>query len=346
LFIRPFGANSVGEYDLDGSALRRLSGCTGNRCLSALESWSPDGKKLAFLRGTSVAGGNLPLSRLSLFVINADGSGKERLASCGRPPDGCLGDRLSWSPDGSMIAFSRYRLGLYVVSVKTGAVRRLTNCQVHTSGPPAKYCGDVSPAWSPDGSRLVFGRAPGCQAGCGSSAYIVNADGTGLRPLVPAVPGKSGIPAWSPNGRRIALDTDDGVEVMDPNGAHRTVLAPGPASNRPLGDISWSPDGAHVLYFRNSDLFPTQAPAALWVANANGTGHRRLYATTCCDGQLGSPMWSRDGKHVAFAAVAYSADHRTVQAKASGIFVVDVDGRHLHRLLAGVSAYDPWRPIP
>lgn len=151
---------------------------------------------------------------------------------------------------------------------------------------------------------------------------------------------------WSPNGQRIALDTVNGIQAMDPNGTHRTLLAPDPASNQGFATVSWSPDGTHVLIVRNSYRFPTLAPSTLWAANANGTGRTRLYATTCCDGELGSPMWSRDGKHVAFAAVVDHSDHRTIRSRASGIFVVDLDGRHVRRLVASNSAYTAWRPIP
>src|SRR5207244_5001554 len=58
--------------------------------------WSPDGSKLAFV------------GRHRNFVVNADGTDLKRLPGCW-----CGGDvypgfaqRLSWSPDGSMIAYS------------------------------------------------------------------------------------------------------------------------------------------------------------------------------------------------------------------------------------------------
>src|SRR4051812_9671904 len=54
-------------------------------------SWSPDGRRVAFYRGTTEA---LPQS---IYVIDVDGSGELLLAS-GRSP--------SWSPDGKRLVFA------------------------------------------------------------------------------------------------------------------------------------------------------------------------------------------------------------------------------------------------
>jgi Tol biopolymer transport system component len=50
---------------------------------------------------------------------------------------------------------------------------------------------DVNADWSPDGSRIVFARAPSSGV---HSIWVVKPDGTGLRRLTPNCPPGVGIP--------------------------------------------------------------------------------------------------------------------------------------------------------
>ena len=68
----------------DGGGRRRLTSSTGED----YPGWSPDGRKIAFVRDGGV------------YVVNADGSQERRLTRIGA----FLG--LAWSPDGRRIAFA------------------------------------------------------------------------------------------------------------------------------------------------------------------------------------------------------------------------------------------------
>ena len=75
----------------DGSGQRKLAPAFGGM------RWSPDGQKIAF-----TAWSDAPTGSSDVYVMNADGSGKERLTSDPRWEGG-----VAWSPDGQKIAFTR-----------------------------------------------------------------------------------------------------------------------------------------------------------------------------------------------------------------------------------------------
>lgn len=70
-------------------------------------------------------------------------------------------------------------------------LRRLTS-----AGLRRKFSND-SPAWSPDGKRIVFVSDRGASRGKASLSdnYVMNADGTGQKRLT-RLPGWSGFPDW------------------------------------------------------------------------------------------------------------------------------------------------------
>lgn len=79
-----------------------------------------------------------------IYVINADGSGLERLTR-NDTRDGCP----AWSPDGQLLAFTSDRDGnneVYVMRADGSDQRRLTD----TPG------SEFHPDWSPDGRLIAF----------------------------------------------------------------------------------------------------------------------------------------------------------------------------------------------
>jgi dipeptidyl aminopeptidase/acylaminoacyl peptidase len=108
---------------------------------------------------------------------------------------------------GGLIAFESNRdaqFHIYAIA-PNGELRRLTN------GPDQ----DGSPAWSPDGRRLVFVRTGGTGNGVAQRAfYVMNSDGSDLRRLSASY-AVDDAPVWSPDGGKIAFTRHLGEGVVD-----------------------------------------------------------------------------------------------------------------------------------
>lgn len=159
--------------------------------------WSPDGRTLALLRDGR------------LHVTPADRAQPRRLADLECGP-------AAWSPDGTrlLVASPRPPLPRDVPRVITrawqkadgqGGVRpsRLHLVALDGTVTPLDDAYDVTPAWSPDGRRIAFGRMR--ETGYAlSDLWVADADGGGATILTREV-SRARCPSWSPDGRLIAF---------------------------------------------------------------------------------------------------------------------------------------------
>ena len=151
---------------------------------------------------------------------------------------------------------------------------------------PAK---DLSPAWSPDGSRIAFtSDRDGFTA-----IFVMNEDGSDLKRLTSPT-SNSESPAWSPDGREIAFVNDrDGnadIYVMRVDGTDVRRLTSSPAADF---DPAWSADGSRIAFSNELDK-----NAEIYVMSRDGSNATRLTTNNTWDGQ---PAWSPDGTRIAFA---------------------------------------------
>jgi Tol biopolymer transport system component len=172
----------------DGSGIQQL---TSDPAMDFDPAWSPDGARLAF---RSHRDGNE-----EVYLMLADGSDQHNLSNS---PSG--GDYSpAWSPDGQWIAFMSDRAGkadVWVVRPDGSEARQVTDLRGIS-----EY-----PTWSPDGRWIAFHCTQGRVLSGGTGDFeicVIANDGTGFAQLTDA-PGESKLPAWSPDGRLIAFQSN------------------------------------------------------------------------------------------------------------------------------------------
>lgn len=218
----------------------------------------------------------------------------------------------SWSPDDRRIAYQSNAAGnwdLYVMELATGAARRIV-------GDPAA---DITPIWSPDGARIVFVS----ERDGDREVYVCAADGSGAKNLS-RDRGHDLHPVWSKDGARILFSSNRGktdpadydLYEMAADGSALKQLTSGPEVDT---YASWSPDGKTILTRRVIDGGNNE----VFLLDADGSNPRNL--TNDAAAYDGWPVWSPDGKRIAFASgPGGRSPHR--------IELMDADGKNRRRL--------------
>ena len=216
---------SLYVMNADGSNAQLVT----NKVLDVGEpAWSPDGRKIAFSAGVR---GSIGMSKPSvdIYVINVDGSGLAKLTR-----DSGVNGSPTWSPDGKQIAFSSNRdvdgkAKIWVMDADGSDQRILPNSQNTTS---TGFSGG-QPAWSPDGTKILFIGYRACGVGAAAGIYVTNADGSNSRLLTndPKDCGGYSAPGWSPDGARILAGySPEQKGVLEP--ALQIIIMNADGSNR------------------------------------------------------------------------------------------------------------------
>jgi uncharacterized protein YjdB len=257
------------------------AGRIGRAAISAVTPWGASARTDIFVTGdllfASNRGGGLGVwqSRLAapdtLYPILTDGF---------------VNTQPVFSPDRTRIAFSSNRgdrdgnFDLFVMDADGAGIRRLTTEQGV----------DGDPAWTPDGSRIVFASA---RSGA-PQLYVIPADSGEARQLTTAS-GGNGSPVVSPDGRTVAFVSlrEGGPRIyrigLDGGGEARVgtgALREGAPAFLPGGELLYgverSKNSREWRIMRAGSgaptpLFETEAPLA--ALSASPDGNRVVYVT-------------------------------------------------------------------
>lgn len=147
------------------------------------------------------------------------------------------------------------------------------------------------PGTRPNGDRILHSRFVG-----NWELFTIALDGSNPVLLGPS-PAVDIEPRWSPDGTRIAFNTNrsdfgDGIHifVMDADGAFPRRIST--TTNEKSG-LSWSPDGTRVMHANRG----VAGNFDLWVAQADGTGAQQITNTGENEEH---PSWAPSGDRIAF----------------------------------------------
>jgi Ca2+-binding RTX toxin-like protein len=164
---------------------------------------------------------------------------------------------------------------------------------------------DGQPAFSADGSRVVFVRS-GISSIFGP-LWIATADGSNASQLHG---GAASDPAWSPDGRRIYFSEHADLHWISPAGGPSTRLTATAARAELMPEAS--ADG-RLVYVETDATAP--GPRNLVVADGEAAAPRTLVTIE----SLRHPSWAPDASTIVFAAT-------------DGIWTIGADGRSLRRI--------------
>ena len=322
---------------IDGTSQLQL---TTNAAADHAPAWSPDGRRIAFVRVLD--------GKREIIVLPALGGSEQPLFEAGPELGGWFqvgaSYGLSWTPDGKHLVFgdrtgSGPTSAIYWSSFEDGQRRQLTH--------PPTNLGDVHPVVSPNGRYLAFLRQNPLALDGSGSVFVHKLEQLQVagKP-VQLTFGSVAAFDWTRDSRsvvhdgghvapglwRVGLAGGAAELVLPTRGARPSVARSGPdvivyqnalvdlniwelpmpssPNRQPSGDATYR---AIASTFSDTDMrfsadgtrvaFTSRRSgySALWVSNRDGS--RATQLTHFEDGRVGSPWFSADGKWIAFDAI-------------------------------------------
>jgi Tol biopolymer transport system component len=330
--------------NIDGSGARRLTNIMTSFRYPFFASWSPSGRRLAFVITRENFSG--------IFAVNADGSDFHFVT---------YGDRFSWSPDDHQLVLTTFvpgKPGRYVEVVD------INGSNLHEISGDSR---SVECSWSPDGKRIAFSESRDEATGEPKfDVFVVDPSGENKQKLFENLtlytrlvwspdgeflsfvskfeqnhglyvlpindssgskfrffPGVDGTFAWAPDSKRIAYG-ENRVRIVDLQSEKSAVLFHTDTYGRPL----WLPDGNGLLLFKT--FFFGSAPRSsehvdLYTTELQPQHIKRLTAENL---RVSAISPSPDGKRIAFVTELNTEDGPSQSA----VLVINSDGSDIRKL--------------
>jgi eukaryotic-like serine/threonine-protein kinase len=252
-------------------------------------SFSPDGKQLAFIRGSSTG-------ERALMLANADGSDERRLAARTGYQAFSFGGP-GWSPDGKSIACgaaipdpSGRLWNVVTVDVVDGSIKPLTNHKW-------KSIGRVW--WLTEGNGMVFS-ATGLERTSTSQLWYLSYPGAEVQKITTDLQDYHGV----------SLTSDSKILISEQGQTMSSLwIAPDGEADRASKILSHKEDDAYFYYYRTRFSWTPSGQIiysaivngipSIWMMSAKGTNNRQLSSGPT---ENGFPSMTTDGRHIIFVS--------------------------------------------
>jgi Tol biopolymer transport system component len=153
---------------------------------------------------------------------------------------------------------------------------------------------EQSPAWSPDGTRILSTRHTG-----NTDIYTVRGDGSDLVRLT-EFPSREFSPTWAPDGSQVLFASTSGYAtellVVSAKGGDALPLTES-AAHKP--DSAWAPDGSRIAFtmldsYNQGDIYVMAAPHRAGAGSGSPANLTQDPAHDCC------VAWAPDSERILF----------------------------------------------